>query len=447
MTTQHQNKSYGRQIIHSALSSEESAIVTPERQARIKNTESSAAQHGGRRILSGQEALATCSELFADYEQNEVKQYEALYFIGTQTSKIARMSQGKFDTKDGEYIAFTGEHLNYRFEVEKSLGRGSFGQVFRCRDHRTGQGTRVAIKMIRSAPRFQKQAHIELRILQAVRKRDPRNQSRVIGFLDAFTFRNHMCLVFPLYSWNLYEVLRANSLKGLPEPLVFAFSKQLLSAMHFLKSAGIMHCDIKPENILLEVEPHRIVDKRKAAPSLNILANGSVLSSAKIRLADLGSACFEGEQVHTYIQSRFYRAPEVILGASTGLESDMWSCGCVIAELMLGVPLFPGQTETQQIALIVASKGLPERVSVYKNAKRWNNFFSSKSGSPRWLNMKDGNSKSSKEYPPLPGSISLDQSLAAGSVSDVRLIKVVNDCLIYDPVQRISPSDAARELL
>lgn len=81
----------------------------------------------------------------------------------------------------------------------------------------------------------------------------------------------------------------------------------------------LIHCDLKPENILL-VQPQR----------------------SAIKVIDFGSSCFVDERMYTYVQSRFYRSPEVILGLPYGCEIDMWSFGCILAELYMGYPLFPG---------------------------------------------------------------------------------------------------------
>lgn len=99
---------------------------------------------------------------------------------------------------------------------------------------------------------------------------------------------------------------------------------QILDALIVLRDASIIHCDLKPENILL------------ASPSQG---GGSL---GQLKLIDFGSACFEGRTFFSYIQSRFYRSPEVLLGLSYNGAIDMWSFGCVAAELFLGLPLFPG---------------------------------------------------------------------------------------------------------
>jgi dual specificity tyrosine-phosphorylation-regulated kinase 2/3/4 len=95
---------------------------------------------------------------------------------------------------------------------------------------------------------------------------------------------------------------------------------------------------LKPENILLK-RPDR----------------------SGIRVIDYGSSCYTNEKVFTYIQSRFYRAPEVILGLDYGLPIDMWSTGCILAELYTGHPLFPGENEPDQLACIMQLLGPPKK--------------------------------------------------------------------------------------
>jgi serine/threonine protein kinase len=111
---------------------------------------------------------------------------------------------------------------------------------------------------------------------------------------------------------------------------------QILNTLKLLKSYSIIHCDLKPENILIE-------DREKLT----------------VKLIDFGSGCFEREQIYTYIQSRFYRAPEIMLGIPYTTAIDIWSFGCILAELFIGFPLFPGRAEPDQITLLVEALGLP----------------------------------------------------------------------------------------
>jgi len=118
-----------------------------------------------------------------------------------------------------------------------------------------------------------------------------------------------------------------------------------------MKENNIVHCDMKPENILL----------RK-------------INKSGIKIIDFGSGCFENEKIYTYIQSRFYRAPEIVLGIPYTSAIDMWSYGCILYELYVGYPLFPGEDEKEHMAMMMEVKGVPPR-SVLARATRRKVFF------------------------------------------------------------------------
>ena len=96
-----------------------------------------------------------------------------------------------------------------------------------------------------------------------------------------------------------------------------------------------------------------------------------------LQVIDFGSSCYEHQRVYTYIQSRFYRAPEVILGARYGMPIDMWSLGCILAELLTGYPLLPGEDEGDQLSCIIELLGMPPQ-KLLDQSKRAKNFISSK---------------------------------------------------------------------
>ena len=118
-----------------------------------------------------------------------------------------------------------------------------------------------------------------------------------------------------------------------------------------MKEHNIVHCDMKPENILL----------RK-------------LNKSGIKIIDFGSGCFENEKIYTYIQSRFYRAPEIVLGIPYTASIDVWSYGCILYELYVGYPLFPGEDEKEHMAMMMEVKGVPPR-SVLARATRRKVFY------------------------------------------------------------------------
>ncbi|CAG7724883.1 unnamed protein product, partial [Allacma fusca] len=222
--------------------------------------------------------------------------------------------------------------MAYRYEILEVIGKGSFGQVVRGLDHKTS--SQVAIKIIRNKKRFHAQALVEVKILEHLRKRDVENS--IIRMFTSFYFRNHLCIVFELMSLNLYELIRRNHYQGFSFSLIKKFTVCLLKCLVLLKQENIIHCDLKPENILL---------RRRG--------------SSGIKVIDFGSSCFTHERVFSYIQSRFYRAPEVILGIPYTTAIDIWSLGCVLTELSTGYPLFPGENEVEQLACIMETIGLP----------------------------------------------------------------------------------------
>ena len=93
-------------------------------------------------------------------------------------------------------------------------------------------------------------------------------------------------------------------------------------------------------------------------------------TKSSIKVIDFGSSCLENEKVYTYIQSRFYRSPEVILGMSYNMAIDMWSLGCILAELYTGYPLFPGENEQEQLSCIMEIRGVPDRYLIEKSTRK-----------------------------------------------------------------------------
>ncbi|KAF2288078.1 hypothetical protein GH714_004285 [Hevea brasiliensis] len=139
-----------------------------------------------------------------------------------------------------------------------------------------------------------------------------------------------------------YELIKINQFRGLSLSIVQLFSKQILHGLALLKDAGIIHCDLKPENILL------------------------CTRQQKLNRIDFGSACMEDRTVYSYIQSRYYRSPEVLLGYQYTTAIDMWSFGCIVAELFLGLPLFPGASEFDLLRRMVEILGRQKTSKFFK---------------------------------------------------------------------------------
>lgn len=216
------------------------------------------------------------------------------------------------------------------------------------------------MKIIKNKKAHNCQALIELRILEFLNNKvDVNDCYHIIRKFDHFYYKNHLCIVFELLNENLYELLKQNYFQGLSLNSIRFILKQILEALLQLQKADLIHCDLKPENILLKIE-------KEKENKHEIL----------IKVTDFGSACFKDNTFFTYIQSRYYRAPETIIGYPYSLEIDMWSLGCIAAELYLGEPLFPGSSEYDQLSKIVNFiEDLPvHMLKVGKNTKKYYNL-------------------------------------------------------------------------
>jgi len=196
----------------------------------------------------------------------------------------------------------------------------------------------VAIKIIKSRRPFLAQALTEIDLLTRINERDDNDEHNLVRLYHQFSFRNHQCIVFEMLSCNLYELLKNTKFAGVSLNLIRKFSKQILKALEFLArpDIDIVHCDLKPENILLR-HPRR----------------------SAIKLIDFGSSCLTTERKYTYIQSRFYRSPEILLGLPYSQKIDIWSLGCVLVEMHTGEPLFGGSDQVDQMCRIVDMLGMP----------------------------------------------------------------------------------------
>ena len=157
--------------------------------------------------------------------------------------------KGHWDDDKGDYIIRAGEVWDDRYEIGGILGKGSFGQVVEAYDR--VRRTTVAIKIVKSRPAFYNQARVELRILRLLQQKDPYDQFFIVRMIGHFMWRDHLCITFELLSMNLYELLKNTDYQGVSLHLVRKFAQQILTALYFLSEIRVIHCDLKPENVLL----------------------------------------------------------------------------------------------------------------------------------------------------------------------------------------------------
>ena len=364
-------------------------------------------KEGSEFPMTAGQVLKKFIQNLSEYEQAEILEFKTVYYFGLGAPKIASsfsLPNSGYDDDRADYIVVPGDHIAYRYEIMDILGKGSFGVVLRCMDHKRKEV--VAIKVIRNKRKFHQQGMVEVKVLEVLRDNDLDDEMGIVKMKAYFLFRKHICMAFELLSINLYEFLKVNGFQGLSVGLLRRFAVQLMVALRYTHSLGIIHCDLKPENILLRSS-----------------------TKSAIKVIDFGSACFQDSRIYTYIQSRFYRAPEIILGISYGCPIDMWSLGCIVAELARGYPLFPGETESEQLQYIIETLGYPPE-KLLKVSTRTSLFFDS-----------DGHIKltpNSRGQIHLPSTKSLPHSL---HTTDPLFLDFVSRCLDWDPNERMTAEE------
>jgi serine/threonine-protein kinase PRP4 len=238
------------------------------------------------------------------------------------------VNKDNWDDADGYYNTRSNEIMNDRYEIVSSRGKGVFSTVLFAKDIKAGDNIR-AIKMIRANDVMYRAGQKEIKIANSLSADDPHNKKHIVRLFEHFEHKGHLCMVFEPMYMNLREVLRQFGRGvGININAVQAYSKQLFIALQHMKNHGIIHCDLKPDNIL--------VNRQK-----NL-----------IRVCDLGSAMYLTEvEITPYVCSRFYRPPEVILGLPYDCSLDMWSIACCIFELFTGKIMFQGRTNNHMLKL------------------------------------------------------------------------------------------------
>ena len=245
-----------------------------------------------------------------------------------------------WDDAEGYYRVRIGETLDERYTVFGYTGQGVFSNVVRARDTaRSNQ--EVAIKIIRSNDVMHKTGLKELEMLKKLNDTDPDDKFHCLRLYRNFSHKSHLCLVFESLSMNLREVIKKYGKDiGLHIKAVRSYGQQLLLALRLLKKCNILHADIKPDNILVNE------------------------SKMVLKLCDFGSASLSTEnEITPYLVSRFYRAPEIILGIDYDFGIDMWSVAVTLYELYTGKIMFPGKSNNHMLKLFMDVKGkIPNKI-------------------------------------------------------------------------------------
>ena len=199
--------------------------------------------------------------------------------------------------------------------------------------------------MIKPVQKYVDSAKTERNIIRDLCDRDPEDEFHLVRYIETLYHYGHYCLVFEQLGPSLYDIIKRNKYVGFPKRHVQSFAKQLFEAVGFMHRCGYTHTDLKPENVLLCSDSY--YEQKDGSRTYYIPKN------TRIKLIDFGGATHDRDSKSSIINTRQYRAPEVILQCcSWDKSSDVWSLGCILVELVTGNLLFHVHEDIDHIYMI-----------------------------------------------------------------------------------------------
>ncbi|KAJ8558550.1 hypothetical protein K7X08_034079 [Anisodus acutangulus] len=298
-----------------------------------------------------------------------------------------------------------------RYYVTEYLGSAAFSKVIQAHDMHTGVD--VCLKIIKNDKDFFDQSLDEIKLLKFVNKNDPCDEHHILRLYDYFYHQEHLFIVCELLRANLYEFQKYNRESDVEPYFTMSrlqtITRQCLEALAFLHNLGIIHCDLKPENVL--IKSYR---------------------RCEIKVIDLGSSCFQSDSLSLYVQSRSYRAPEVILGLPYDAKIDLWSLGCILGELCSGEVLFPNEAVVMLLAHVIGMLG-PIDMDMLEKGQETHKYFT------KDYDLYHINEDTSLLEYIIPEETSLEHQL---SVSDPLFLDFVIKLLEISPQKRPTAKEA-----
>jgi len=415
--------------------------ISTEKDAGASPKEGAAEAKPLAKGLAGLSGLGNIAELQKRIADEKVKL--RMFVIKAKQEWAERAPQARGETNEQEYyMASEGEAFGPKreFRCEASIGRGVFSSVFAVKQTAGEEKDKsFAVKFVRSNHMMRKAAEKEVELYKRLAKQAPKEDNEASQFMmflagcETFTHNGHLAMVFELQKCDLRTAMQKYGQgKGLPLQTVAQYVRQIFLCLRLLRKLKVILGDLKPDNILMS------------------------LSKTEVKVCDFGSAMEVAEEVKTaYMQPRYYRAPEIIIGNAYDTQIDLWSAGVTLYELGTGKILFKGKNNNGMLrAMLDVCGEFPRRMT--KEGAYGSKHFNEKgdlvhktpdsmSGLPEILKMRDYQKprvpisglveKVLKEPPPNADNKTQERLLP-------RLADLVSKCLRIDQNERFTPEHA-----
>jgi len=423
---------------------EEEKPKKSKKEAKEDEYASDSDEEGYQRLtdFSNVDDVCACIPSFIDEEAPAVQdrrnkwrpptEYETIYLpIIRETFKTGFEETNEFKIEVDSIIA-------ERYQVVEYLGSATFSRAVQCLDLRTNQ--HVCIKIIKNDKDFFDQSLDEIKLLRFINSMGEPDAFNVVKLYDFFYYKEHLFIVCELLRDNLYEFYVYNRESGdelyFNLPRLQKVTRQLLTGLQFVHSLNLIHCDLKPENILIKS-----------------------YSKCQVKIIDFGSSCFKWDNLPLYAQSRTYRAPEVVIGSDYDEKIDVWSLGCILAELFTGKVLFYNHSIQTMLAKILGLCG-PFKLHQLQRGRFVKDFFRkiAVNGNIEYVLFRYVDRDSGKTIPPSGvGAITADDNVyeellipdynqdmreKLDNCQDDEFVDFITQCLQIDPNDRLSVDQA-----